>query len=162
MIADEQHSAEEWKEKGNLLFKSSNFQEAAQLYSKAIELQPDSPTFYSNRAAAYLNDAKYKLALQDCLSALKLDANLVKAFFRAAKCQCHLGNLEDAKTQLLNLNAALERSEQSAKAKQVHLVAISNEMAAVKLLQQMVLLEKTPSTSIPLVRSINSIFYFAL
>lgn len=140
MIAEDEpiQMADEWKEKGNLLFKTNNFREAAGLYSKAIELQPEVATYYSNRAAAYLNNTQYKLALQDCLTALKLDPLMVKAFFRAAKCQSHLGNLEDAQSQLLHLNIALEKSSLNAKTKQAHLLAAANEVSTLKKLQQKV------------------------
>jgi tetratricopeptide (TPR) repeat protein len=38
--------------------------------------------------------------LQDCIQAIKLDPTFTKAYFRAAKCQVHLGNLNDALEQL--------------------------------------------------------------
>ncbi len=100
MLSEDNMSATEWKEKGNILFKNKQFHEAAQYYSKSIELEPNNAVYWSNRAAAYLNDQKFKLALNDCIKACQLDSGLVKAFFRAAKCQVHLGNLEDALEQV--------------------------------------------------------------
>ena len=142
MIAEDESihtaTAEQWKEKGNILFKSSSFRDAAELYTKAIEVSPEVPTYWSNRAAAYLNDSQFKLSLNDSLQALKLDPLLVKAFFRAAKAQVHLGNLEDAAAQLSNLKEALSKSGMSPKTIQSHLATSSKDMAEVTLLQSKV------------------------
>ena len=46
--------AETHKAAGNELFKAGSFEEAVKEYSRAIELNPDSPVYYSNRAMAYL------------------------------------------------------------------------------------------------------------
>lgn len=46
--------AETHKATGNDLFKAGNFEDAVKAYTHAIELNPDNPVYYSNRAMAYL------------------------------------------------------------------------------------------------------------
>lgn len=120
-------TAVEWKEQGNILFKNQQFKQAVELYTKAIELEANA-TFYSNRAAAHLNDNQFKLSLQDCLTASSLDPTMIKAFFRAARCQMHLGNLDEA---MLNL----KQLESMALKTLVHKKEIKKEMLEITLLK---------------------------
>lgn len=61
----ESYSAEKWKELGNTAFKEKNWTEAKNCFSKAIELNPNSEIFYSNRSAAELYLRSYDEALSD-------------------------------------------------------------------------------------------------
>ncbi|EDR02496.1 mitochondrial outer membrane translocase receptor TOM70 [Laccaria bicolor S238N-H82] len=75
------------KTKGNTAYQNRNFTQAADLYTRAIEVSPKpEPVFYSNRAACYVNMSppKHDLVVLDCDEALKLDANYVKALNRRA------------------------------------------------------------------------------
>ncbi|KAJ3251114.1 DnaJ sub C member 7 [Boothiomyces macroporosus] len=92
--------AEKYKDEANEFFKAQKYPEAIDLYSKAIEINPSVATFYSNRAAAYLNTGEFKKALNDCQQAISLDPTMVKAYFRAVKSNIHLGNLDEAAYQL--------------------------------------------------------------
>ena len=47
--------AKNWKEKGNALVKEKKFKEAMDCYSKAIEIDPNEPIFYSNRSLMHIN-----------------------------------------------------------------------------------------------------------
>ncbi|KAJ3329253.1 hypothetical protein HDU91_003904, partial [Kappamyces sp. JEL0680] len=99
------------------------------------------PTFYNNRAAAHINNNQFKAALSDCLTCLRLDSSQVKAYFRAAKCQVHLGNLDDALDQINALLAELERvrlAEGGLPSKTViaHRATANKELAEIKLLTQ--------------------------
>lgn len=51
------------------------------MYSKAIDIYPD-PVFYSNRSQCFLNLENYKACIEDASSALMLDVNLSKAYYR--------------------------------------------------------------------------------
>ena len=51
------------KNKGNDAFKNQRYEEAIDFYTKAIELDSSDVSFYSNRAACYLNLKKYDEAL---------------------------------------------------------------------------------------------------
>ncbi|CAG8823253.1 14163_t:CDS:2, partial [Gigaspora rosea] len=72
---------------------------------RAIDLDPNSPTFYTNRAAALMMLKRPKDALKDCDKALVLDPTSTKALLRGAKCNFALGNLTEAErlyTKILN------------------------------------------------------------
>ncbi|KAF9530116.1 mitochondrial outer membrane translocase receptor TOM70 [Crepidotus variabilis] len=76
-----------FKSKGNAAYQAKNFSEAAELYTKAIQVSPKpEPVFYSNRAACYINmnPPKHDLVVQDCDEALKLDSKYIKALNRRA------------------------------------------------------------------------------
>ena len=57
--------ADEWKEKGNVLMKEEKFVEAMLNYTQAVKIDPDNPTYYSNRSLAFLKMQQYFLALED-------------------------------------------------------------------------------------------------
>ena len=52
-------SGSEWKAQGNAALKSKDYDKAIECYSKAIELEANNHTFYSNRSAAYLFKRDY-------------------------------------------------------------------------------------------------------
>jgi len=87
---------EEMRRRGNEAFTAKNYEEANQLYSKALELEPSNHVLYSNRSAAKLNLGKNEEALQDALEALTIDPTYLKAYQRVISSHRALGNLEDA------------------------------------------------------------------
>ncbi|TPX57936.1 hypothetical protein SpCBS45565_g06587 [Spizellomyces sp. 'palustris'] len=76
--------ADEAREKGNELFKESNFAEAVKYYTEAIKRNDADPRNYSNRAACYVKLMAFPEAEKDCDAALQLDPNFVKAYIRKA------------------------------------------------------------------------------
>ncbi|GBC09964.1 hypothetical protein RclHR1_09230011 [Rhizophagus clarus] len=102
-----QVEAENIKNEANNFYKCGNYDQAVALYTKSIELNPDSPTYYNNRAAALMMLKKTKDALNDCKRAISLDQTSIKAYLRCAKCNFLLGNLTEAErmyTQVLNMD----------------------------------------------------------
>ncbi|CAG8722029.1 12689_t:CDS:2, partial [Cetraspora pellucida] len=89
-------SADDIKVRANERYKAKNYEDAIRLYSRAIELDSTSPTFYTNRAAALMMLKRPKDALDDCQRALVLDPTSIKALLRGAKCNFSLGNLSEA------------------------------------------------------------------
>jgi DnaJ homolog subfamily C member 7 len=57
---------------------------------------PDSPTYRSNRAAAYMSNGQYEAALEDCTHAVDLDPMNSKVLLRLARIYTSLGRPEDA------------------------------------------------------------------
>ncbi|KAI9768846.1 MAG: TOM (translocase of outer membrane) complex component [Geoglossum simile] len=71
------------KAAGNKAYGSKNYNEAIELYGKAILCKPD-PIFYSNRAACYNALGEWQMVVDDTTSALQLDPEYVKALNRRA------------------------------------------------------------------------------
>ena len=84
----EQQQAEAAKDLGNTQYKAAQYDAALQSYSKAIELCPESAAYYGNRAAAALMKRQYKLAVQDCLQATKLNGAFARGYQRAGALAC--------------------------------------------------------------------------
>jgi serine/threonine-protein phosphatase 5 len=72
------------KNQGNKAFAAHDWEGAIDLYTKAIELNPQDPTFYSNRAQANIKSEAYGYAIADATKAIEIDPNFVKAYYRRA------------------------------------------------------------------------------
>ncbi|XP_068688329.1 uncharacterized protein [Montipora foliosa] len=77
-----QEEANQFREQGNRAVQDKKFEEALQLYSRAIELSPDDHRLHSNRALCHLKLEKPKDALADCEKCLSLQPNFNKALQR--------------------------------------------------------------------------------
>ena len=71
--------------------------EALSKYSEAIDLCPECPAYYGNRAACHMMLSQYQKALEDAKTAVNLDSNFVKGYVRIAKCCVALGEIPSAK-----------------------------------------------------------------
>lgn len=121
------------KAKGNTAYQARKFDQAADLYTRAIETTPSSSAvFYSNRAACYVNmtPPKFDLVIEDCDAALALDHNYVKALNRRAGALEQLKRYQEA---LRDFTAAtiLDKfqNEQAAQAVERVLKKLSTEKA---------------------------------
>ena len=72
------------KNKGNEAFKNKDWPSAIDFYTKAIELNGNEPSFYTNRAQANIKLEAYGYAIADATTALKIDSSFVKAYYRRA------------------------------------------------------------------------------
>lgn len=70
--------AEQFKNDGNVFYKSTEYRKSIDLYTKAIEMCPKNPAYYGNRAAAYMMIKKFREAINDSKSATEIDPNFVK------------------------------------------------------------------------------------
>ncbi|KAK9459344.1 Metallo-dependent phosphatase-like protein [Lipomyces oligophaga] len=82
--ADEKAEASLIKNQANEVLASGNYQMAVQLYSKAIDLDPTSEIYWSNRAQAYIKDEMYGAAIQDATEAIRINPDYVKSYYRRA------------------------------------------------------------------------------
>ncbi|KAI8881829.1 TPR-like protein [Backusella circina FSU 941] len=88
-------AAQSLKTKGNAKFSGKSYEEAAELYTKALLFKAD-PIFYSNRAACYANLGFNDRVIEDCNEALALDPVYVKALNRRAHALEKKVDLENA------------------------------------------------------------------
>lgn len=98
--------AEEKKAEGNQQYSRKNYEEAVKLYTEAIELAPEVVRYYGNRSAAHMMLSAYDKALEDAQSAIKLDENFLKGYYRAAKCHLAMGSIKNA---IMYLEKVLEK-----------------------------------------------------
>ncbi|XP_021937972.1 RNA polymerase II-associated protein 3-like isoform X2 [Zootermopsis nevadensis] len=91
------------KEMGNDLVKSKKWKEAIRCYSRAINCFPYDAIFYANRALCYLKTEDLRSAEADCTAALQLDSSYVKAYQRRAMARAGLGQLQEARADLLKV-----------------------------------------------------------
>ncbi|KJE89097.1 stress-induced-phosphoprotein [Capsaspora owczarzaki ATCC 30864] len=77
----------EARERGNALFKSSDFINAIGEYSEAIKRNPSDAKLYSNRAACYTKILELPLAAKDADECIRLDPTFIKGYQRKATVQ---------------------------------------------------------------------------
>ncbi|KEG14210.1 putative TPR-repeat-containing chaperone protein DNAJ [Trypanosoma grayi] len=103
MQSGENTSPAQWsglREEGNIAFKNGAFDEAIRLYSKAIEMNPQEVTLFSNRSAAYSKKIEFKAALEDAEAAIAIDKTFPKAYSRLHAVLCNLGRFQEAAQKL--------------------------------------------------------------
>jgi len=69
---------------GNVAFKNQNYDEAIRLYSEAIDLDPTSHVYFSNRSACYLAKQEWKKASSDAEECVHLNDQFIKGYHRLA------------------------------------------------------------------------------
>ena len=74
--------AETERYKGNDFMKSKEYREAADAYTRAIELNDTEAASYSNRSLAYLRLKDYGKCIEDANKCLELEPGFLKAFHR--------------------------------------------------------------------------------
>ncbi|XP_043602883.1 dnaJ homolog subfamily C member 7 isoform X1 [Bombus pyrosoma] len=85
------------------LYGGKQYKEALKEYSELIELYPNTPLLYANRAACYMMLDKYPPALKDAKKCIELDPKIYKAYVRIIKCCLILGDIVQAETTLSKL-----------------------------------------------------------
>ncbi|KAL4080830.1 hypothetical protein J3A83DRAFT_4084838, partial [Scleroderma citrinum] len=120
------------RSKGNQAFKAGDYPTAIGHYTSAILANNSDPTFYLNRAFAYLKLGKNEDTERDCTKALTLSPNNVKALFRRAQARRALGNLGGARE---DLHRALELEPSNTSVKN-ELDAIDKAMEAEQVKQR--------------------------
>ena len=88
--------AERLKILGNDAFKAQRYEEAIDLYTQSIQLHPHESNYFSNRGLAYMRLKKYRESLNDCLKAIDLNSDNIKAMLHASKCYIEYGELNQA------------------------------------------------------------------
>lgn len=81
---EDKKNSDEAKNTGNDLFKEGKFEEALDLYNKAIELNPLNYLVYSNRALVYVKLGNTQKAIEDCLLGIEIEPSFIKFYIRLA------------------------------------------------------------------------------
>lgn len=88
--------AEQDRMKGNEAVKAKDYSEAVYHYTNSINLDPNEPFSYANRAMAYLKQKIYKNAVEDATKAIELKPGYLKAHHRRGKALTGLDRFEEA------------------------------------------------------------------
>lgn len=95
-----------------------------------MELIPDSATFLSNRAAAYMSNGQYEAALDDCLRAVDREPNNPKFLLRLARIYTSLGRPEEALTTFSRIQPpASAKDMAAAKEMSLHIKAAQDALS---------------------------------
>ncbi len=86
--------------KGNDAFNAKNYEEAIAHYSRAIELNPDSAVYYSNRSACHAALLNWQAALDDATTCVSKDSKFVKGYLRLVAAQVGLRYFDEAEATL--------------------------------------------------------------
>jgi len=96
-----QKEADEFKAKGNELYKKRKFQEALEMYDKAIEKEPNDLTYYNNKCAVWIEMGadKFESVLETCkdLVSRRYEINSANpggaSFEKVAKVMCRMATV---------------------------------------------------------------------
>ncbi|CAN8256794.1 unnamed protein product [Cochlearia groenlandica] len=108
-------ASEVMKEKGNAAYKGKQWNKAVSFYTEAIKLNGANATYFCNRAAAYLELARFQQAEEDCTEALSIDKKNVKAYLRRGTARESLIRYKEAAADFRHASV-LEPQNKTAKA----------------------------------------------
>ncbi|GMT10951.1 hypothetical protein PFISCL1PPCAC_2248, partial [Pristionchus fissidentatus] len=94
-VQDDIERSNKIKDKANDYFKKQDYDMAIELYTAAVDAAP-SAVLYGNRSMAYLKKELYGSALNDADSALAIDNNYIKGYYRRATANMALGRFKKA------------------------------------------------------------------
>jgi DnaJ family protein C protein 7 len=126
-VPSDAEQAENYKSLGNKSFKERQYKKAIKEYSQAIELMPNSPTYLSNRAAAYMSDGQYDAALEDCSRAVDLDPQNPKFLLRLARIYTNLGRPDEAITTFARIRPPPSAKDMAAAREMQHHMRAAQE-----------------------------------
>ena len=93
---EDEKQAEALKAEANEYFKQEKFQQAVDLYTKAIEINPKKAVYHANRSIANLKLENFGYALSDASKSIECDKNYLKAYYRRAAAHMALGKYKIA------------------------------------------------------------------
>ncbi|KAG8628121.1 hypothetical protein KVT40_003994 [Elsinoe batatas] len=97
------HLAEQFKEKGNNLFKAGDFVGAEEQYTYAIQKYSQNPIIFTNRAFARIKLQRWDGVVDDCLKSIEITKHgqNFKAYFYLAQAQLALHHPHEALSSAL-------------------------------------------------------------
>ncbi|KAH8997477.1 putative stress-induced protein STI1 [Lactarius akahatsu] len=94
--AEDKATAEKHKQEGNARMNGKQYEEAIDAYTKAIELDPSNPVYFSNRAAAHSSKSDHLSAVVDAEKAIELDPKFVRGYSRLGHAHYCIGDYSGA------------------------------------------------------------------
>ena len=88
--------ADAFKKQANDFFNEKKYNDAIEFYTKAINVIPTDPVYYSNRSIAYLRMESFGYALEDASKAINLNPQFIKGYYRRASSNMALGKFKKA------------------------------------------------------------------
>jgi tetratricopeptide (TPR) repeat protein len=83
------------KEQGNNLFKQGEFKKAIRVYGEAINLNPEEPVFFLNRAKCHKQLEDFEKMAEDAKEAINRDPKYTKAFLTLGEALIEMGKADD-------------------------------------------------------------------
>ena len=102
--------AEKYKSEGNTFFQNNKFIEALEKYNQAIDLKVETKNnavYYSNRAFVNLKLENYGSTIQDANTAIKINPEFYKAYYRRATAYLYLRKYDEALKDFLFLKTKI-------------------------------------------------------
>jgi len=90
------------KKLGNEAYEAKDYPRAIQLYTEAIELDPENHVYYSNRSVAYGMNKEWEKAKEDAEVCIGKDKTFIKGYFRLCNALLELKDLDGAIATLQN------------------------------------------------------------
>lgn len=113
-MAFNNNEATRMKELGNDAYKSKDYNKAINFYTKAIQANPNDPSFYSNRALCYFNMENYEECIVECDRAINQSPEFIKAHKKKASALAYLFKFSEA-VQAIKIAVNLDRGNQAMK-----------------------------------------------
>ncbi|KAI1502683.1 hypothetical protein F5X99DRAFT_149229 [Biscogniauxia marginata] len=126
-VHSDRDEAEGHKSIGNKFFKERQYANAIKSYTNAVNLVPNSATYLSNRAAAYMSNHQYEAALDDCSRAVDLDPHNAKFLLRLARIYTSLGRPDEAMTTFGRIQPAPSAKDMAAAREMLHHVKAAQD-----------------------------------
>eukprot|EP01134_Creolimax_fragrantissima_P000963 CFRG0963T1 len=95
-VEQKQSSSEYWKARGNESFLKGKYDEAVELFSAGLRLDPRNYTLLSNRSACYYETRDTNLALEDANAVVAIAPQWFKGYLRQGMAYEKMGGLKEA------------------------------------------------------------------
>jgi len=125
------------KNEGNDCYKRREFAEALKHYDRAIELDPNDMTYYTNKAAVRFEQKDYENCIKDCEKAIEIGREnradfkiIAKAYSRMANAYHKSGDLTNAKNYYQKSSAEHRTPETLKKLSEIEKVLKEKERSA--------------------------------
>ncbi|KAL9051236.1 MAG: hypothetical protein Q9206_004779, partial [Seirophora lacunosa] len=109
---------------GNKYFKNKDYVKAIAEYTKALSVEPQSVTYLSNRAAAFMSANRFEEALADSRQAQEIEPQNTKVLHRLARIHVSLGQPSEAVdvlNQIATFQAVTHSERAAATSMQAHM-----------------------------------------